>query len=119
MYQAQARTSRVSSATQTVCTSGATKLKQVRGEWFGAASSLFAFCSRKEEKEDSYPCSQVTSQSLNCSCLQRGTSHHFEEEVAKFQHLCLGSASASVSWLSRNPGCYSFERSSWDGWRRL
>ncbi|CAE7798265.1 ATP6 [Symbiodinium sp. CCMP2592] len=39
---------------------GATKLKQVRGEWFGAASSLFAFCSRKEEKED---------------------------EVAKFQHL--------------------------------
>jgi len=39
---------------------GATKLKQVRGEWFGAASSLFAFCSRKEEKE---------------------------EEVAKFQHL--------------------------------
>eukprot|EP00439_Symbiodinium_sp_Y106_P047570 s1838_g6.t1 len=66
---------------------GATKLKQVRGEWFGAASSLFAFCSRKEEKEDSYPCSQVTSQSLNCSCLQRGTSHHFEEEVAKFQHL--------------------------------
>ncbi|CAE7561741.1 ECA1 [Symbiodinium pilosum] len=31
---------------------GATRLKQVRGEWFGAASSLFAFCSRDPEKED-------------------------------------------------------------------
>jgi len=31
---------------------GATNLRQVRGEWFGATSSLFAFCSRDPSKQE-------------------------------------------------------------------